>query len=517
MLQIFRCLSFIYMFLFVSTQLLAQKTVKNQDLIIVNFDKQGNQVIRYNSVGDAIDAHDGEIALFGGTYYLYGTSYDCGFEWGNKNAPFCGFKVYSSKDMRTWTDKGYLFDAKTEVWQTRCNGNTYGCFRPHVIFNNKTKLYVLWINVYDNVSGYRVFTSKTPIGPFNEVAEPKLAVNANMPAGGLNNGDHDTFVDDNGTAYLAYTDWRTKGTIVIEKLSSDYLTGTGEVVKGVTDGNTEAPGMFKRNGIYYVVYSDPNCGYCSGTGASYKTSGSPLGPWSAAKRISNNSCGGQPSFVSTIKLDSGNLYLFGSDLWNNAAKNEALANYYWAPLRFNSDGSIIPMTCDQPFKVNKNSKVVRISAVDEPNNVKDSCNIKGEIKRSQSFVSGTSGVLKSISLPLYKTGSTDAALQIDIYKADDKMQPTGVSLASSKIPAKSIGWSIKKQTVHPGIRIKKGTVYCIVLHSLTTTGCYGCTYNKSIKKDAKKVFSQINGSVITQENSRELNFSLAINPAGTKP
>jgi beta-xylosidase len=135
------------------------------------------------------------------------------------------------------------------------------------------------------------------------------------------------------------------------------------LLRSVTSGQTEAPGMFKRNGIYYVVYSDPNCGYCSGTGTSYKTAKSPLGPWSEGKKISDNSCGGQPSFVSTIKLNSGNVYLFGSDLWNNAAKNEALANYYWAPLTFNADGSIIPMTCDQPFKVT-GSKVARIPAVD---------------------------------------------------------------------------------------------------------------------------------------------------------
>jgi hypothetical protein len=147
---------------------------------VTNFDKDGKQVTRFSTVGDAIDAHDGEIALFNGVYYLYGTSYDCGFEWGNKSAPFCGFKSYSSTDMVNWTDRGFLFDAQTPVWQTRCNGNTYGCFRPHVIYNPKTALYVLWINVYDNVSGYRVFTAKSPVGPFTEVAEPKLAVNA-MP------------------------------------------------------------------------------------------------------------------------------------------------------------------------------------------------------------------------------------------------------------------------------------------------------------------------------------------------
>lgn len=33
--------------------------------------------------------NDGEIALFDGIYYLYGTSYDCDYEWGNKSAPFC--------------------------------------------------------------------------------------------------------------------------------------------------------------------------------------------------------------------------------------------------------------------------------------------------------------------------------------------------------------------------------------------------------------------------------------------
>jgi len=190
---------------------------------LTNFNSSGEQIVRFDNMGDAIDAHDGEIAEFNGVYYLYGTSYDCGFEWGRKDAPFCGFKVYSSSDMVHWTDKGFLFDASTQLWQTRCNGNTYGCFRPHVIYNRKTKLYVLWINVYDNRIGFRVSTSAAPTGPFKEVAEPSLAVNKNSAVAGLNNGDHDTFVDDDGKGYIAYTDWRTTGTIVIEELSADYL------------------------------------------------------------------------------------------------------------------------------------------------------------------------------------------------------------------------------------------------------------------------------------------------------
>ena len=118
--------------------------------ILVNHNREGNQLTRFDSAGAALDAHDGEIALFNGIYYLYGTSYDCGYEWGNKSSSFCGFKAYSSNDLVNWTDRGFLFDAKTAIWQTRCNGGTYGCYRPHVIYNQANKMFVLWINVYDN-------------------------------------------------------------------------------------------------------------------------------------------------------------------------------------------------------------------------------------------------------------------------------------------------------------------------------------------------------------------------------
>lgn len=475
---------------------------------IVNFDKNGKQVTRFSTLGDAVDAHDGEIALFNGVYYLYGTSYDCGFEWGNKTAPFCGFKTYTSTDMVNWTDRGFLFDASTPVWQTRCDGKTYGCFRPHVIFNKKTNLYVLWINVYDNVSGYRVFTSKSPIGPFKEVAEPKLTVNSDAPAAGLNNGDHDTFVDDDGTAYLVYTDWRTQGTLVVEKLTDDYLTGTGQLVKSVTNGKTEAPGMFKRNGIYYVVYSDPNCGYCSGTGAAYKTATSPLGPWSEGKRISDNSCGGQPSFVSTIKTGGNTIYLFGSDLWNNAAKNEALANYYWAPLTFAADGSINPLVCEQAHTIPaSNNKPTPKSK--EPGFITH-CDIKNDIVRSQSFTALGTGMLSTINLTTFKTGYPDAPLQIEIYKANNAGQINGSVLSSVSIDESKIGWSAKKVAIHTKLAVTKGQTYCMVIRSATSKGCYGFAYNDTGKPAGVESYSKDGGNTYSVEKNRVIRFDLHI-------
>lgn len=446
---------------------------------LTNFNSKGQQVTRFSKIGDAVDAHDGEIAYFNGTYYLYGTSYGCGFEWGHKDAPFCGFEVYSSKDMVTWTDRGQLFDASTPVWQTRCNGNTYGCFRPHVIYNKRTRKYILWINVYDNQIGYRVFTSKTPVGPFVEQAEPKLAVNSDAAVAGLNNGDHDTFVDDDGKAYLAYTDWRAKGAIAIEQLSDDYLTGTGKVIRAVTKENTEAPALFKRKGVYYLIYSDPNCGYCGGTGASYRTAKSPLGPWSEGIQISNNSCGGQPSFVSSIKLKSGDVFLFGSDLWNNAAKNESLANYYWAPLKFNEDGSIKPIECENTVAIPSAAKTVKPSTL----NFAPGCDINASTKRTSTFKATKTGLLNNLSISTFKSAYPDAELQVTI-SADGSDQP----LKLFTVNADKLSWSPKNLVVHPNIKVTAGETYTISISSNTSKGCYGLEYNRATKDSAEPAF-----------------------------
>jgi hypothetical protein len=315
---------------------------------------------RKDDMGRPIDAHDGEIQHFGNRYYLYGTEYGCGFRWNDKKSPFCGFVAYSSSDLAHWHAEGKLFDASTPTWQRRCNGSTYGCFRPHVVLNARTKQYVLWINSYDGSVGYHVFTSPKPTGPFVEAALPKLAINRTQPPG-LNHGDHDVFVDSDGTAYLAYTDWRRKGDLVIEKLDASYLSGTGEFAR-VGLKATEAPSLFRRGDTYYLTFSDPNCGYCA-TGTSYLHASSPLGPWVGKPaatdeeklhrglRLSDTSCGGQPADVATLPGKGGTVYLYQSDRWDNGNPNETHATHYWEPLRFDAGGAIAPLSCMASFDV----------------------------------------------------------------------------------------------------------------------------------------------------------------------
>lgn len=487
---------------------------------IRNFNSSGAQVTRFDTKGNALDAHDGKIAFFNGLYYLYGTSYNCGYQWGTAGAPCCGFKSYSSPDLVHWTDQGPLFNANTTTWQTRCNGSTYGCYRPHVIYNARTQKYVLWINVYDNSVGYRVFTSSDPAGPFAEAPVPTLAINNGAPVAGLNNGDHDLFVDDDGTAYVAVTDWRTGGCICIERLDSTYLTGTGSHVSGITTpGATEAPALFKRHGIYYLTYSDPNCGYCSNAGTSYRTASSPLGTWSAGTKISTNSCAGQPSFVSRIVCATDTALLYGSDLWNNAEKNEALANFYWAPLTFAANGAINQIVCQNTITLNlavgSSGSQDAIPDLDANSGVDGFLNywdIGGAIQRSQSFVPSRSGTLTGVAFTSFQHGNPSAPLQIEVHLASSTYLPTGAALSSASIPVDSIGWSPRNIIVSPNITVTSGTRYAIVVKSAATAaGTFGFEYSDAAPyPGGGAAYSSNSGTSFTAETNRSLKFYTAV-------
>ena len=81
------------------------------------------------------------------------------------------------------------------------------------------------------------------------------------------------------------------------------------------------------------------------------TAASPLGPWQPGGRISSDSCGGQPTNVATFERDGVRTYLYQSDLWRNGEPNQALANYYWGPLSFDSRGAIARLRCLKAFAI----------------------------------------------------------------------------------------------------------------------------------------------------------------------
>ena len=473
----------------------------------------GHALIRFDADGQALDAHDGEIALFEGTYYLYGTSYACGFRWQQAGAPFCGFKVYSSTDLAHWRDCGFLFDARGKAWQDRCGGGGYGCYRPHVLYNKATGKYVLWINVYDNRSGYMVFTAPSPVGPFTEAPEPVLGVNRSAPAGGLNNGDHDLFLDDDGTAWLAYTDWVAGGSIVVERLDADFLSGTGSYAR-VTPARTEAPALFRRGNRYYLAYSDPNCGYCA-TGTSYRSAEAILGPWSGGSKLSGNSCGGQPSFVSVFPGPLGPVHLYGSDLWNDAAKNEALAGYYWAPLRFSADGAIQPLDCADTARAALSEGApsgpygspADADAATGDGGFAWHSDLRDPVRRIQSFTVTRTGRLTEVSFASFRDGDPDAPLRCEVRRADGEGKATGPALAAAAFPPDSVGWAPGWLSFRPNLAVAAGERYALLLFSETKAGRYGMAYSDAWPyRGGVELYSGDGGAGYRLEAGRSLRF-----------
>lgn len=423
--------------------------------------------IELDVVGIPIDAHDGKILQHGGEYYWYGTSYACGYFWDNAASRFCGFKVYSSKDAIRWEDRGFIFDAQTPEWQKRCA--IAGCFRPHPIYNPRTRRFVVWVNIQTEPQGFRVFESESPVGPFREAPLPEIS------SKGPRHGDFDLFRDQDGSGYIAYTDWSfgNWGTVWIEKLSDTFLSGAGPAVH-VTGNGVEAPSLFRRGEFYYLVLSDPKCGYCS-TGTSYWRARQPLGPWEFKRVISRDSCSGQPAAVSEIAVAGGeSQYVLQVDQWHNEytdapfqsiSTNQTLAPYRRLPLEFTADGELMPLDCSRRFP--ENSALPTLQAA---------CDIGrryGQQARLQEFRVDRSGTLEQFGLRLFRYAQPNRPLEVSLWELDTQGVPfRNVYQTELKELPLLPQWTLLK----PEVVVEAGRRYGVRLRADLNVGCYGAAH-----------------------------------------
>ena len=311
---------------------------------------------RRDTRGEIVDAHDGCLMYFNGSYYLYGTRYGSTDGFGRTNRYVC----YSSPDLVTWTFHGEIL--------ANAPDRTY--YRPYVIFNKATHKYVLWYNADGE---YGVAQSESPTGPFS-IVNPNVQVKyASSPVGDLG-----LFVDNDGKAYITYTHGMDgfgvqtepipHHQICVERMTPDYLGSTGEVSETVA-GNCEAPALFRRGNTYYLLF-DNTCAFgTSGSGARVYTSSAPLGPYTYRGNINvmaasvrnvpitwttpgtgrpNCIIKAQQTFVATLPTTHGTAYIWMGDEWGSRPDGIKGHDYqYWSrPLRFGKDGMIEQLTWD---------------------------------------------------------------------------------------------------------------------------------------------------------------------------
>ncbi|MDB5105394.1 MAG: hypothetical protein JWP91_3083 [Fibrobacteres bacterium] len=483
--------------------------------LILNADAAGNQASRFDVDGNSLDAHDGTLALFGSEYWLYGTSYACGYEY-QVNSKFCGFKVYSSPDLAHWTDEGFAVPP----------GDCAYCFRPHVLYNQATKTYVMWT---DAGGAYHVYTSADPQGPFTQRPNPTLAVGGAV--------DEALFQDEDGTGWLIHNTTQVAAGLtadmVVEKLTPDYLNTTGAKVE-LGLGDVEGFAVFKRNGVYHALMSDPSCAYCSG-GTGEMTSAAMLGPWKGAwsdpdgvhqsgrkeprmraRIVNKDNCGGQPlAVLPVVQEDESTAYYFISDRWNNRAPNESLANLFIGPLAFDSRGTLDSIRCVDSFTASLKTGspgAYKVSAdLDQTSGFegfRHYCDIKGPVQRQQAFTASRSGTLTSVSVTTFRSGAPDAPLFLDVLDSQ------GALLRSTAIPVSSIPWAPKAVAVNPDIPVSAGRSYLLRLRSATAAGCYGFEYNDGNPyMGGSESYSVDGGGSFTAEPARDVKFAVDVKAA----
>ncbi len=224
------------------------------------------QIAKYNTPGDGNPVlpdyfADPTVKKFGDTYYIYATTDGSG-------AGFGPAQLWQSKDFRNWTLMPMNWPDSHWIWA------------PDVMYNPQNKKYYY---LYCQPCKLHLGISDTPRGPWKNVLGESEAVL--VPDRFVKNAitlDGQTFQDDDGSVYMYWGTWGIyKGFgCGAGRLNPDMklFVETKLIPNTEIKNFFEAPFVFKRNGIYYFMYSCEHCEEAS-YHVEYATANHPLGPY----------------------------------------------------------------------------------------------------------------------------------------------------------------------------------------------------------------------------------------------
>ncbi len=209
--------------------------------------------------------------VYDGRLYLY-TGEDSEEDNGFYN--MTSWRCYSTVDMVNWTDHGEIMRPEDFEWADP--GSAWAC--QCIERNGKFYLYVTVTNSGGRNIGVAV--SDSPTGPFKD------AIGGPLCGPNWLYIDPTVMIDDDGQAYLYFGNPNA----YCCKLNEDMITIDGEIIQqemtteafglrpfqsDAPSSYTEGPWIYKRNGLYYLVYASGGVP----EGISYSTAENPMGPW----------------------------------------------------------------------------------------------------------------------------------------------------------------------------------------------------------------------------------------------
>ena len=275
----------------------------------------------FDDHGNIVNAHGACIVEEKGRYYLFG-------EWkSDESNAFPGFSCYSSDDLVNWKFERVVLTVQPDGI---LGPNRVG-ERVKVMKCPSTGEFVMFMHADD--MGYKdpyigYATCKTINGEY-QLQGPLL-----YQGKPVQRWDMGTFQDTDGKGYLLIHHGP------IYRLSDDYQSIEMEVEH--VKGSGELPAMFKKDGIYYMLYS--NLTSWEKNDNFYFTAPKIEGPWTKQGlfcpegTLTYNS---QSTFVFPLKRGNDIVPMFMGDRWSYPHQASA-ATYVWMPMQVNGTKLSIP-------------------------------------------------------------------------------------------------------------------------------------------------------------------------------
>lgn len=321
--------------------------------------------------GVHVNAHGGGILYHRGTYYWFGEH-----KAENTSNAMVGVTCYSSKNLTDWKNEGVALAVSDE----QGSDIEKGCIleRPKVIYNAKTRKFVMWFHLELKGLGYRAARAGVAVadkvtGPYHflrsqrvnayryplNVTESEKAAMAKLQpkdyaewwtpkwrraiekglflqrdlSTGQMARDQTVYVDDDGKAYHIFSS-EDNLTLQIAELSEDYTFHTGRFVRVAAGGQNEAPAIFKKDGTYWMITS--GCTGWEPNKARMFSARDIMGPWKQHESPcvgpkADLTFGGQSTYV--LKVEGRrDAFIFMADIWR--PKHPSDARYIWLPIDF---------------------------------------------------------------------------------------------------------------------------------------------------------------------------------------
>lgn len=343
--------------------------------------------------GVHVNAHGGGILYHRGTYYWFGEH-----KAENTSNAMVGVTCYSSKNLTDWKNEGVALAVSDE----QGSDIEKGCIleRPKVIYNAKTRKFVMWFHLELKGLGYRAARAGVAVadkvtGPYHflrsqrvnayryplNVTESEKAAMAKLQpkdyaewwtpkwrraiekglflqrdlSTGQMARDQTVYVDDDGKAYHIFSS-EDNLTLQIAELSEDYTFHTGWFVRVAAGGQNEAPAIFKKDGTYWMITS--GCTGWEPNKARMFSARDIMGPWKQHESPcvgpkADLTFGGQSTYV--LKVEGRrDAFIFMADIWR--PKHPSDARYIWLPIDFKNGLPVVEWRDEwtlEYFKVDK--------------------------------------------------------------------------------------------------------------------------------------------------------------------